>query len=67
MRTVSRSGCWSLRSSSSSVRLPPKMAVLPRACSCSAKARPIPLVEPGMKTVLPAIFIVVTFVVVGQR
>ena len=39
--------------SSSPVRRPPVMTVFPRACSSRARARPIPLVEPGMKTVFP--------------
>ena len=53
MTTESRPGCSAVICFSRSVRRPPMMTVLPRACSASASARPMPLVEPGMKMVLP--------------
>src|ERR1700744_2232966 len=55
MATESRPGCSAVRCPSRSVRRPPMMTVLPRACSASASARPMPLVEPGMKMVFPEI------------
>ena len=54
--TVSMSGCAAAICWSSSVRRPPTMTVLPLSRSRRASAKPIPLVEPGMKMVLPVIF-----------
>jgi hypothetical protein len=49
--TMSRPGCSAAIRSSSSARRPPMMTALPFAWSSKASAKPIPLVEPGMKTV----------------
>ena len=54
--TVSRPGCAAAIWSSRSARRPPTMTVLPAACSLRARARPMPLVEPGMKMVFPEMF-----------
>ena len=58
IRKESMPGCSAAICSSSSVRRPPMMTVFPRACSSRARARPMPLVEPGMKTVFRVIFMV---------
>src|SRR5689334_8900070 len=55
MRTAPRSGCSAVMASRSSVRRPPTMTVLPLAFNASASANPMPLVDPGMKMVLPEI------------
>ncbi|SIN37935.1 Uncharacterised protein [Mycobacteroides abscessus subsp. abscessus] len=39
------------------MRRPPTITVLPLACKASASSKPIPLVAPGMNTVLPEICI----------
>ena len=58
IRTVSMPGCSAAIRASSSARRPPTMTVLPRARSSTARARPMPLVAPGMKTVFPLMFMV---------
>ena len=54
--TVSMPGCSAAILSSRSARLPPTITVFPLACSASASASPMPLVDPGMKIVFPEMF-----------
>ena len=56
IRTVWIPGCSAAIRSSSSRRRPPTMTVLPAAWRRRARARPIPLVAPGTKTVFRVMF-----------
>ena len=54
--TVSRPGCSAAIWASRSARRPPMITVFPLAWSATARASPMPLVEPGMKMVFPEMF-----------
>ncbi len=56
MVTAPNPGCSAVSRSSSALRRPPRITVLPLSFKASARANPMPLVDPGMKMVLPEIF-----------